>query len=206
MKRSRIWLGIACGVIGAASIALYRGFDDSGGDDGNLQRPVAASPFQLSESSGSYRGVEIGNTENEIEETLGRAVRGDTVFPLDERPGARLIAPPATGAPAECQTATKNSVEHLRYRRVSFVTCNKQVFEIFVTDTRAETTAGVGIGDELDEASEAYSDMDCVETAYGDFGEPLKYCSGKPDRYYIYFGGDPIGSIIVATVPLPRRR
>jgi hypothetical protein len=174
-------------------------------DESSGRSREMGGPFELNEDDGSFRGVRIGDTAERIQKIIGAAIPGDTVAPLGVTPGG-LSPPPSVGAPDSCRRGIGHGVEHLRYRDVTFVTCEGKLFEMFITHPKAKTALGLGIGDRLDDVTAAYSGMDCVETAYGDFGEELKYCSGRRGPYYLYFGGDPIRSLVLATVPLPSAR
>jgi hypothetical protein len=79
-----------------------------------------------------------------------------------------------------------------------------KVFAFFVTARDAQTTKGVGIGDGLDLVAETYSGTRC-DKATDEQDLPLyRYCTVALARErHIYFGEDPIGSIVMATTPTP---
>jgi hypothetical protein len=202
-KSRRRWRGVVLAAVALAISGATIAALTLSGDDGasNEQGGVRANAIRIDEMAGRYRGTQLGDTEGQVERIMGKAVRGDPHLPLGKTSSGEVAGPFSVANPRSCPYGT----ESLRYRDVSFSTCNTRVFKMLVTDTKAETTAGVGVDDDLEDARNAYPQLECEEIEIGDFGERMEYCSGKLDRYYIYFGGDPIRSISLATVAVPTR-
>jgi hypothetical protein len=71
---------------------------------------------------------------------------------------------------------------------------------IVISDPRAETKKGVGIGDALSEARRRYPTLHCAKARVMSEGETAPaYCAGRltKDRY-IWFGNDPIRVIALS--------
>lgn len=86
---------------------------------------------------------------------------------------------------------------------MSFVTNDRRVYVIMSSLRGTRTLRGVGVGDPLDDAQGKYSGLACHDASDAHGTATFRYCNGKlaPGRF-IYFGGDPIGTVATARVPL----
>jgi hypothetical protein len=78
------------------------------------------------------------------------------------------------------------------------------IHAIVISDPRAATTKGVGIGDALSEARRAYPTLHCAKARTMSEGETAPaYCAGRltTDRY-IWFGNDPIRVIALGATSM----
>ncbi len=66
-----------------------------------------------------------------------------------------------------------------------------------ITSPGVETSRGVAMGDDLDEAERAYSGFECGENDRGEYGTNSYYMGTVAPGRFLYFGGDPITSISV---------
>ncbi len=78
-----------------------------------------------------------------------------------------------------------------RYRHVAFVLHHGRVAQLSITDPDAQTSAGVGIGDNVEIARRAYPTLHCQTGS-----TLLLYCAARTSSGAdVWFGPDPIGSI-----------
>jgi hypothetical protein len=92
----------------------------------------------------------------------------------------------------------------LRYDDAAFLVADQGVYALIVGREGAHTLRGVAIGDDLDEAREAY-DLRCVDVAGGESlvggVETYPSCSATiGGRIRIWFGRDPIRSITLLSL------
>lgn len=151
---------------------------------------------RLDERAGAYGAIGIGSAVEDLRRVLGEPRhRGGGYAPAGRLPsdvGVPMSIPsPGGGAPAV-----------YRYDDLAFLLSGEGVYSFMVTAEKAETTRGVGVGDSLDQAREAYSAMKCGKAVAG---EPLfpfqdtptySYCRAvlAPKRF-LWFGKDPIANI-----------
>lgn len=167
-----------------------------------------SSPQLVDERSGSLRGIAAGQPIAQVLVRLGPPVVGSAdVAPSPLGVGADLSGP--SSMPAGWQT--------WRYRDIAVLHSRGKVRGYLTTDPRAQTAAGVGVGDSLAIARRAYSNLDCSGVSIGSDSSNPSYlaCVGRlRSGDAIWFGGDPIDSIWVlrdsdllhaGTGPLRRR-
>ena len=148
-----------------------------------------------------FRGIALRDRESRVVERFGpdQGKPAGPVTPL----GADAEGPPGTFASTPGRPSPYDRTAALRYRGMSFVTNNRRVYVIMSSLRGTRTLRGVGVGDALEDARRAYRRLTCssASDAHGD--DTFPYCNGRlmPGRF-IYFGGDPIGTIAVARVPL----
>lgn len=166
-------------------------------------------PLLVDERTGAYRGVAPGTRVAQVVSLFGRPV-----------PGSDDLGPSPLGAgAAELSGPSSLSVtQSWRYRDLAVLHARGTVRGYLTTDPRAETAAGVGIGDSLTIARRAYAGLECGGQTIGSDASNPAYlaCSGRlPGGDEIWFGGDPIDSIWVlqgsedltaGSPPLRRRR
>jgi hypothetical protein len=187
MRRAAVLVGAmtaAALLLLGAALLVY----NSTGDEDS-----ASSSRVIDEQRGSYRGVELGSTREEAEDALGDAPdwRGtDPLGPL--QPGWQR------GAPNTAQIL--GTVDALRYPQLAAHLGDDEVVELIIAEPGAKTTRNIGIGDRLAAVRRTYADLPCGQTS-GQARGP--YCGGQiaPQRW-LWFGGDPVRSITLASVQL----
>jgi hypothetical protein len=148
----------------------------------------------IDELAGSYKGVALGDPRTEAIRVFGR--------------------PSSTGNPRHPSNAEgwpisqKNPPGYIQkpdfsnYDGVSFLSTPTPagIHGIVISDPRAATKRGVGIGDALAKAKRRYPTLHCAHARAMSEGELAPaYCAGRlaKDRY-IWFGNDPIRVIALS--------
>jgi len=100
-------------------------------------------------------------------------------------------------------TAPGAPVRFHRYPDKDFTLVNGKIISIEATGSGAVTAEGVRIGDSLDDVRTVYPDMECFtqneDTEYREYPACLGHAGS---RYNVWFGGDPIRNITLATATL----
>ena len=164
----------------------------------------------IDEFEGTYRGVGIGASAEEVRRTFGaRAFARLNHEPWTPRRadftgGPHVLAPPCR--PTGSLPGGRSRLQVLRYDEVSFLFCDGRVFAFMVIEQGARTQAGLAIGDELEAAERLYPGLACGQAPSGDTGS-YPYCVGRmrPRRSF-WLGPDPIGSITFSTIRFGRGR
>jgi hypothetical protein len=171
-----------------------------GGDD---ERAPPNRTYVLDEAHGAFRGVALGDAEREVVARFGpdQGEPNGPVGPLGDdhfdsgSPGT-FASTPGTPRPDD-RTA------HLRCRGMAFVTNERRVYVIMSSLPGTRTAQGVGVGDDLEKARGSYRGVKCDMATDEEGDDAFPYCLGKlAGKRYIYFGGDPIGTVAIAEVPL----
>ena len=111
----------------------------------------ADKPLLLDERAGTFRGVGLGSSTTDVRREFGKPGKGEGFFPLeDDVRGPYAFPIPGGGQPFV-----------LRYEHVAFALTGDRVFGFIVSDRRAVTRRGVGVGDRLNDAREAYPNLTC---------------------------------------------
>ena len=170
-------------------------------------RPPPARFTTIDERAGTYGGVGIGDTKEEMFRVFGKRKEVDHSEP----------ALP-TGAPEDASAPTYiPSTTFYAYPDVSFWFDDRppgfaehwegpgagKIEGFDITSPGARTLHGIEVGDDLDEAREAYPGLECgTANENSDYVE-YPYCTGQiaPERF-VWFGGDPVDTITVAAIPL----
>ena len=158
------------------------------------ERP--ARPLPVDVRAGSAGGAGLGDDTSAVRGAwgAGRASPTAPIAPLGEDFDS-LAAPLFIETPGESHAV-------LRYRGASFLISDGRVYAVVVAARDAETVDGVGVGDSLELARDAYPALDC-RTATRPDGRTFPYCTGRiAARRYAWFGDDPIRSITVAATKL----
>jgi hypothetical protein len=183
------WIGPAILLVGGvplvwAGLRQLRPLDDSG-----------SRALFIEEGAGAYRGMAIGESREVVMRALGRT-RPSTgsIAPLgqdfDEIGGPPFIATPGV------------THEVLRYADTTVLLTENGVYGYVITADDAETVAGVGIGDNLGVVEDRYQDLECGIARAGEY-RTFPYCGGMlGSGRWIWFGQDPIRSIVVTRTAL----
>lgn len=158
----------------------------------------SAGPRQhsIDELAGSYRGVALGDPRSVAIDVFGQPVSTkDPASPIgidfsDGGPISQKNPPGYIRRP-----------DLLRYDDVSVLSTPPDgIHSIVVSDPRAATRKGVGIGDALAEAKRLYPTLHCAKARTMSEGEPAPaYCAGRLAKgRYIWFGNDPIRVIALS--------
>jgi hypothetical protein len=181
----------ACVLVIVAALTAGAGCAGTGGGG-------SAGPRQRSidELAGSYKGVALGDPRSAAIHAFGQPVSTrDPASPIgigfsDGGPISQKNPPGYTRRP-----------DLLRYHDVSVLsTPAGGIHSIVISDPRAATKEGVGIGDALAKAGRVYPTLHCVKARTMSEGELAPaYCAGRitTDRY-IWFGNDPIRVIALS--------
>jgi hypothetical protein len=166
-------------------------------------RALRPRPKVIDEDAGRYRGTAIGARRAAALRRQGPAptVRsGEGSGPL----GSDLYD---DGTPSSWDPPGDHRFDQsdLRYRGRSYLISNKRrpaVYGFIVTDRRAQTARGVGIGDTLAFARKRYPGLHCDLVNEGSEYTAFPSCRTRlaPGRY-LGFGQNPIRSITVMRVP-----
>lgn len=134
---------------------------------------------------GSYAGIALGQTAGAARRALPGSVQGPAskVTPLDA-PWARIGVAYVPGYAMS-----------IRSRGVSLIAERGRVRELFITDRRAVTLGGVGIGDSLGDARGRLSGLVCRQA-----NEGVPACGGRSGHYTALLVGDPIETITVSSI------
>jgi hypothetical protein len=161
---------------------------------------AAPGPPTIQTAEGSYRGVFLGDRPAALFRVLGPREPADHVndplTPLgageDETDGPTTIVYPGG----------RGEAEHFRYEHASFGFWGDRLLWIEIIEPGASTEKGIAVGDPLGEVESAYPDARCGTTGGGGHREfeacVLRVRAGR----FAWFGGDPITTITLASVPL----
>jgi hypothetical protein len=153
-----------------------------------------ARPTAVDELRGTYRGVGIGDTTDEVERVFGHESLSGYEEPLEPRKEDFVDIGGPTVIAGSCGT-------NLRYDHVTFFVCDGRVDGFIVAQSGAHTTRGIAIGDDAKKARARYPLLTCGESPFE--GGSYPYCGGRIAAHrWLWFGRDPIRSITIATVPL----
>jgi hypothetical protein len=145
-------------------------------------------PEQIHESTGTFRGITIGDPARGLDKLVGECQDSDNLAPCGVN--AETVTEPHT-LPGEWEWRT--------FPDATFFAGPEGVKGFLVTTDSATTEHGIRVGDSLDEAKAAYTDVRCDRVIYEDDFQGPPYClKYLPRARVILFGGDPIDSIVVA--------
>lgn len=188
---------VAFALAGAIAVAVA-----ACGSDSNRAASRQRS-YRLDEVRGAFRGVGLDDPEDRVVARFApeRPERAEPVSPL----GINELSdgPPGTFASSPGKPSRHDRTGVLRYEGMSFVTNNGRVYVIISSLSRTRALRGVGVGDSLHDVRRAYPSLDCDTASDADGVETFPYCSGRVRAgHFIYFGGDPVGTVAVARVRL----
>jgi hypothetical protein len=190
--RSSPWLAFAL----AAPLLVACAGDRSGA-------PKPAHSYALDEARASFRGIALGDAESRVTARFGsdRGKPDGPAGPVGE--DGYETGTPGTFASTPGRPRPDDRTKALRYRGMAFVTNERRVYVIMSSLPGTRTTRRVGVGDDLERARRAYRGLSCKQATDAHGGDAFPYCLGRLDgKHYLYFGGDPIGTVAIAEVPL----
>lgn len=142
----------------------------------------------------SFRGVGVGDPASRIQPRLGRAIVG--------RPGSSVNSMLPVGASYDVNGDPPPLLANIsvvyRYPGVAYLVVHGRVVAIVITDPNAQTSAGVGPGDNIAIARARYPGLAC---GFDSSAEPrgLPNCAGRLDGHPIWISEDPIGNITLTS-------
>ena len=168
------------------------------------RRAERPRPKVLDELKGRYRGTAIGDRRSSARRRQGRPPRPkskDENGPVDS--DFYDDGTPSTWSPPGRSTVEGRD---LNYRGRSYLVeggrGDRRVYGFIITDRRAQTSRGVGIGDTLAFARRHYPQLRCDVINQGTEYVAYPACRARiAPRRYLGFGQNPIRSISLMTVP-----
>lgn len=152
----------------------------------------------LISDDGSYKGVGIGDAVTSVRGRFGgcQSSTGAT-SPL----AYDLLAEHATPSTGQSSATRERDKPNLVCPLVSF-SVDDEISSIEVVDPAAETSRGVGRGDPLAEARDAYPEVRCEVNMEGTERSSFPQCHGRLGAGpYVWFGGDPVRTIAYSRTP-----
>jgi hypothetical protein len=150
---------------------------------------------------GSYRGVSLGFTRQQVVARLGPAPKWkagrDPALPLVR--SLRGVTP-GLGKPIR-------PLEVLRYPDVAYVLGGGRVYAFVVGgNAGGRRPNGVALMGRMSQALSLHRGLRCRVELPGQGRGSLPICSGRVGRNrWLWVAGDPVANVVVATAPLPRR-
>lgn len=143
-----------------------------------------AHPLRIGLRAGSFQGVSLVQSLADAKHAIPKSVQSTAphVTPLD-----------SPSAPIGVSYTSANARSVLG-DGIAVLAEHGTVVTLFITNTRAETIAGVGIGDNLALARARLSGLICRKS-----NEDAPTCGGRFNRHTILFVGDPIETITLST-------
>lgn len=155
-----------------------------------------ARPVPLSDRTGAFRGVAVGDGLRAVRARLGAPVVAGAGSSDAGRP---LDAPKDFAGPEELPAG-----DTWRYDGLALVVSRSRVLAVVVTDRSAQTPPGVGIGDSIEVVRRTYGGLKCEGVRLGEATNPAypacrSRLLGEPGRRRtgITFSGDPVGSVVL---------
>jgi hypothetical protein len=173
------------------------GTSRAGSNSVNLETRAAPSVLEL--SSGSYRGVAVGDSIERAQAVLGSVepVHDELVAPLGST--VESYRGSVSGG-VEAQDAPVHDFIY-RYDDAVLLVIDRKIVLIGVGEPGARTETGVSIGGPLDFARTTYPQLQCGQANEGGEGPVYPACSGRIGDGYVWIGDDPIRYIELGTAP-----
>ena len=130
---------------------------------------AAAGPKLLNEQDGTYEGVGIGSSSDDVRARFGKPSDSQGFAPLEPE---GVEGPYAFGVSGGVRPTV------MRYERVAFILQFDKVFGFITSDEDAELTRKVGVGDSLERMRRAYS-FACRQAHAGEAAQ------GPPPTYTV---------------------
>ena len=191
-----------------AMLAFFAGVVGAGCAASSSPEDLPVAKFErIDEAKGTYGGVGIGNSKEDVWRVFG-----------EKAPAPRNAGLQPTGAGDEFFGPTSLPARRgYRYEDVAFwfplqdVHLGRgsphrgkqaEVGGFQVTARGAVTRRGIQAGDSLAEARAAYPELECRDAPAGDVAT-YPACAGRiAEERHIWFGGDPIVNISVSRSPM----
>jgi len=161
----------------------------------------AAQRVTVDERAGTYRGVGLLDTRRELERRFGRArVTKDGPFEPLNMDFYDAMLPPSP-------SYTTGEHAFWRFQDVAVDAYDGKTFTLAVTAQNAVTKQRVGVGSTREQVVAKYPGLKCGVANEGTEWPEIPYCTGRvsPGRY-IWFGGDPVRSVVLSRKTLIRRQ
>lgn len=178
--------------VGPRLLGLGGGGTEGGGD--------VAPAVEVDERQGVLRGVRFGDSGLEVLDRLGAPSDDEQgFFPAD----AAYTGPPSVPLPRS-DAGTRVPPATLHFQDTAYLVSETSgVFAMATLAEGASTRAGVGVGDDLDDARDAYDTLECGRASAGEslvpgFEPTYEWCRTRVGRVQLFFGGDPIESITLS--------
>jgi hypothetical protein len=182
--------------LSALPVACVLALAGCGTGEGKADAPAAERVQRIDVTAGTYRGVGLGDSVADLHRELGQreeAGEDEPAVPLrGETYGPWVIAYGDEMCPPSLY----------RYEHAVFeFTCDELLWTE-INEPGAATAEDVAVGDPLDTVQEAYPDAECGTAGGGEY-EEYPACAVKLAlERFAWFGGDPIVSITIGSVPL----
>jgi hypothetical protein len=162
---------------------------------GEADVPAAERVQRIDVTAGTYRGIGLGDGVAELHRELGQseeAGEDEPVIPLR----GESYGPWSITYADECSSSL------YRYEHAVFDFACGELLWWETNEPGAATAEDVAVGDPLDMVEEAYPNAECGTAGGGEY-EAYPACAVKvaPERF-VWFGGDPIVSIAIGSLPL----
>lgn len=176
-------------------------------DDLPARQVARPEPIVLDEVRGRHRSIAIGDRRSEVIARHGMSLlppRSDDTGPI----GSDEAGTPGNWRPPGPDGRFIRYSRDVAYRQSAYLVESRlkepRVYGFIVTDPRAQTLNGVGVGDTLAFAVERYPQMRCdvVGPANEAVRPQFPACRARiAPRRFLGFGENPIRSITLMTVP-----
>ena len=171
-------------------------------EERDASSPVAAEQAKagtIDERRGTYRGVGIGHSRAQMWRVFGRLRPAGPNEPLTPT-GSDYLRYRGPWTFDLTPGSARAQERDYRYRDVSFFFVEKTIRGFQVTRPGAQTRRGVTIGDPLAKARQLYPALRCGTVNEDTEYQPYPACAGRIAlARYIWFGGDPIANVTIAT-------
>lgn len=201
MRAFLLWVGVAAlGLVALAGLAIADPLAP-GPEPQTDRRPLVGD-------DGSYAGVGIGDSPRKVRTRFGRCQSSTSQPPsplaygsLEEDagvPSGSRLPTPDSGSPSPAEEPDRS----LSCRLVAFGATQGEIYSVDVVDPAAQTPRGIGRGDPLTRAGDAYPEVRC-EMNYEDTERTtFPQCHGRlRGGPHVWFGGNPIRMIVYSTEP-----
>jgi hypothetical protein len=210
---------VLCGVspktAGHAAVGLLWGVALIAGCGSSDTADRKGPPIKIDERKGRVGSAALGDSPAEVAKVFGKPEGGNAGGALPVGADFDKVGAPGTYAfPKPCDrdhggpddgTPRELGVTELRYRGVGVSYCDNHAFLFIVSSGGSRTRAGASVGQPLAAARRAHPALKCGKSP-GSTRPPepvFEYCAGRAgSRRYLWLGRDPVGSIVMATVPL----
>lgn len=185
----------ASGLVSVAALACCAALAGCSSNETLADR--STPPLRVDERAGSYRDIVFGTPTRVVLSRFGFPGGGHSgsTVPIGvdyyEVGGPTTMVSPLRG--------TRVPERTLRYHGVAFFTAGRRVYGFVTVEPRAETLAGVRIGDPQSRVKKRYGRAKCETANEGTEYATFPLCTIQvSEGRYLWFGGDPVKSIWLA--------